>query len=320
MDLSLHHRIVLPPWFPGQMGVPGSTSDEGLKLTPSGKTIFVDKNHPNASDDNDGFDPRAPMLTLQAGINRARYQVGTTTVDSAKNHEAVVLVSPGHYNEQILFSGYNVHIIGLGSPVPGKDYGVSINYDAAIVAAPAVFAFSGSGIRLSNLHIHCAGAIPALYNAGGDNNLIENCIIECDGVNATYGIQMESMKGSWIKDCIIINPLTAGIWLDGGADRYAIHGGIENCMIHSDIADVVGILIDADMTCYNFRVSRNFIDVEGGGAGAIGIDNNAAGNIFVTENALVMAAAAVPAESASHGMLHNYASINGVVTDPFDDD
>lgn len=318
--LPLLHRVVLPPWFPGQMGVPGSTSAEGLRLTPNGIVVYVDANHPDANDNNDGFDPQHPMLTLQAGINRARYLQGTTTIDSTKNHEALVLVAPGHYNEQILFSGYNVHVVGLGNPVPGKDYGVSINYDGAVAAAPAVLAFSGSGIRLSNLHIYCDAALPAIYCAGGDNNLIENCVIELDGANATHGILADSMKGSWIKDCVILNPVTAGIEINTVPNAYAIQGGIENCMIYSDVNGAVGILIDNGVVVYNFRISRNFIDLYNGDATNIGIDNNAAGNMFITENALVMAAAAVPAESAGVGMLHNWASINGVVTDPFDDD
>jgi len=303
------------------MGVPGSTNAEGLRLTPSGTMVFVDANHPEASDDNDGFDPSHPMLTLQAGINRARYIPGTTTIDSDKNHEAVVLVAPGHYNEAIAFSGYNVHVIGLGSPVPGKDYGVSINYDGAVTAAsPAVLAFSGSGIRLSNLHVYCDAAIPAIYNAGGDNNFIDNCVIECDGTNATYGIVMESMKGSWIRDCVITSPKTAGIFLDGAANRYAINGGIERCQIYSAVTGAKGIFIESTMTAYNFRVYQNFISLAGAGNTAKGIDNDATGNVLIADNYLIMSATGTPAESAGIGMLHNHATKNGTVTDPFDDD
>lgn len=269
----------------------------------------------NGSDSYNGFSWQKPKASIDAAIDLARYQLGTTTIDSSKDHHAVVLVAPGHYNEQLLFSGYNIHLIGCGCPVPGKDYGVSINYDGA-VASTAVLAFSGSGIHIANLHIHCAEAIPAVLMAyPGDNNLIENCVIECDGTNCTYGILAQSMKGSRIRNCVIIDPKTAGIFLDGGDERYAINGGIDGCQIRSAVAGVKGIYIEDTMTVYNFRVFQNFIDVEGGGATCKGIDNDA-GRVIIADNYVVVETGATAIESASHGMLNNHVSVGGTVTDP----
>lgn len=273
----------------------------------------------NGDDDADGLGWARAKATIQAGVNAARYLINTTTIDDTKDHHAVVLVAPGHYNEQVLFSGYNIHVIGCGPGVPGKDYGVSINYDGAI-AATAVVGFSGSGISLHNLHIYCAEAIPALFIAGGDNNLIENCVIECDGTNCTYGIQAYSMKGSWIRDCVIRTPKTVGIFLDGGADRYCIDGGIERCSIYGTATGVVGIHCENTMTVYGFRLFQNFIDVEGGGATARAIYNQATGNMFIADNYCVVETAATAISSAGHGSLNNHVSVNGTVTDPFDDD
>jgi|GEM_PF-3967375 len=273
----------------------------------------------NGDDDNPGFSWRQAKATIMAAINLARYQLGTTTIDSSKDHHAVVLVAPGHYNEQVLFSGYNIHLIGCGCPVPGKDYGVSINYDGAIDTT-AVLGFSGSGIHVANLHIYCAEAIPALNMAGGDNNLVENVVIEGDGTNCTYGIQAVSMKGSWIRDCVILTPATTGIFLDGGADRYAINGGIERCQIRGAATGVKGIHCEATMTAYNFRIHQNWIDVEGGGATAVGIHDESTGNVFITDNYVVVETAATAISGAGHGSLNNHVSTNGTVTDPYDDD
>ena len=273
----------------------------------------------NGSDSNTGTDWKNAFASIDKGVDTARYLPGTTTIDSTKDHNAYVLVAPGHYNETVLFSGYNIHVIGLGCPVPGKDYGVSINYDGAIDTT-AVVAFSGSGISLHNLHIYCAEAIPALYIAGGDNNLVENCVIECDGTNCTYGIQAVSMKGSWIRDVVIRTPKTTGIFLDGGADRYCIDGGIERCSIYGTNTGVKGIHCENTMTVYNFRVFQNFIDVESGGATSIGIHNEATGNMFIGDNYVTVETAATAISSASHGSLNNHVSTNGTVTDPYDDD
>jgi len=279
---------------------------------------FVDS--VNGLSTNDGLSWERSLNTLQAAINLARYLPGTTTIDDTKDHHTFVFVAPGHYNEgEILFSGYNIHIIGCGCPVPGKDYGVSINYDGA-ADATAALAFSGSGIHLANLHVYCDFAAPAIYCAGGDNNFIENCVIECDGTNCTYGIQMDSLKGSWIKDCVIISPKTAGIYGAGGANHYTINGGIENCQIYSAVAGCKGIFIQNTMTAYNFRIYQNFIDLEGAGATAKGIDNDATGNMIIADNYVVIETGATAIESASHGSLNNHVSTNGTVTDPFDDD
>ena len=298
-------------WYNGSMQVyPGYQADAMMYFV-SG----VDGN-----DGNNGLTWERPFATIQAGINAARYLPGTTVIDDAKNHHSFVFVAPGHYNEQILFSGFNIHVVGC-SAWPGKDYGVSINYDGAS-GDPCAVGFSGSGIELSNLHISIATAFPGILVTGGDNNWINNCIVECDGTNATYGMHMQSMKGSIIEDCIIERPTLQGIRVDdtGDADCYFIDGAIRRNQIHGDTAGVIGINVDVNNVCYNAVITENHIDVAGGGAASLAIRNEAAANVMITRNMMVVGAGATPATSAGIGMLHNCASINGVVTVEFDDD
>jgi len=274
------------------------------------RVYFVDGE--NGSDANTGLSPDRAFATIQKGLNTARYKEGESALDYTwKSCDNYVFVAPGHYNEQLLFSGYNLHLIGLGPAVPGKDYGVSINYDGA-VGTPAAVAFSGSGIHLANLHIHCATAFPALWCAGGDNNLIENCVIECDGTNCTYGIRMDSMKGSRIRGCIIRTPATAGIYVAGGADHYAIDGGIEGCQIYS-AANAPGILVDDTNVVYNFKIDRNHISING--ATGKGIDNNATGAILITDN-YVDTNGGTPIETAGGAMLGNHTYNGTTYIDP----
>lgn len=302
----------------------GATELNTGDTRPRTRVYWVD--NVNGSDTGfDGLSPQTPFATILKGLNMARYLPGTSTIDDTKDHHAYVFVAPGHYNDEaLLFAGYNIHLIGLGPGVPGKDYGVSINYDGDI-AATAVLAWQGSGIHLANLHIEVQEAIPGIYCAAGNNNLIENCVINCDGTNATYGIQMANMKGSWIRNCVITRPVTAGIYV--GAGDYAIQGGIERCMINTGVsAGAKGIHVSATTTVYNFRIHQNFVDVIGGGATAVGIHMEAADTAlacFVTDNYVAVATGNTTALTTNqYGSLNNHVSVGGVdhETGPWGDD
>lgn len=258
----------------------------------------------SGSDDNSGLSWEKAKLTIMAAVNLARYLPGTTTIDDTKDHRTLVLVAPGHYNgENMWFSGYGIEIRGCGHGRPGKDYGVSINYDAAQDTNAAI-AFSGSGITLRNLFITCEEAIPGIWCSAGDNNLIENCVISGDGT-MTYGIHMASLKGTSIVDCVINGFATAGIWFEAGADRYAIEGEISGCKIHGDAGH--GILVDAGVVARgDFAIHSNWIDVLGGGAGSIGINVDYGGQLFVTDNRVRAHTTAIDHEG--EGALWNHCS------------
>jgi len=269
-----------------------------VSLWPGATIVHVDQ--AVGSDANTGgLTWEKPYATLDAAIDFARYQFGTTTISyTDKNRRFVVLVKPGHYNETSLWwSGYNLSVIGCGPAVPGKDYGVSINYDGGETST-AAFLMSGSGNSLENVHVYCDAAIPAVYLYNGDNNLIRNCVIEADGTNCTYGIKADSVKGSRIEGNVIQNTATAGIYLDGGADRYFIEGWIRNNHIHSNVANTTGILVDVDMLSYNAWIDHNFVSLTNG-ASCKGIDVNTTSlGPCVTDNYVSVPSSATPIEHA----------------------
>lgn len=258
----------------------------------------------NGSDTYSGLSWKKAKATIMAAVNLARYLPGTTTIDDTKDHKSLVLVAPGQYNgEDFWFSGYGIEIVGCGHGRPGKDYGVSINYDAA-QDTNAVIAFSGSGITLRNLFITCEEAIPGIWCSAGDNNLIENCVISSDGT-MTYGMNLAGMKGSEVRDCVINGFATGGILVAGGADIYAIEGGIYDCKIHGDAG--FGIKVESTVTARgDFDISRNRVDVLGGGAGSIGIDVDFTGILFVTDNRVRAHTTAIDHEG--EGALWNHCS------------
>ena len=248
--------------------------------------------------------------TIMAAVNEARYVVGGTTISyTEKSIKSLVLVAPGHYNERVAWSGYGLDLVGCAHGRPGKDYGVSINYDGALTLADNVYvvAFGGSGNSIRNLHITVgAEAMAGVTILAGDNNLIENCVIEGDGT-MTYGIDCESLKGSVIKDCLIERFATAGIRMHGGADHYAIDGSIENCQLHSDETGADGILFDANIVAYNFKIDRNHLDVLGGAAGSIGVVIAGTQTVFVTNNNV--RAHTTGFSHAGDGLMQNFESV-----------
>ena len=63
----------LNPVYPGQVGgVPGVSTDTGLRTHPTGKVIYVDPNFPGVSDNRDGTDPTDPLQTVAAALTKCQ--------------------------------------------------------------------------------------------------------------------------------------------------------------------------------------------------------------------------------------------------------
>jgi len=292
----------------GQLRVSGGALGVGnMGLIPQ-NVWFVDDE--NGNDSNDGMCWNNAFKTIQRAVNQARYGASSGALEYVlKAHHKFIFVRPGHYNltSYISMSGYGMHLIGLGA-VPGKDYGVSLNYDGAL-AATGVIAFSGSHNSIQGIHISTDAAIPGIYIAGGDNNLIEGNVIEGNGTTSTAGIYAPNMKGSWIRNNVIARCIK-GIDVPGGVDCYFLFGGIVGNQIWSDIATAKGIHIASvvSLLTHGSRISHNFIALPGASAKGIDIDHN--GCIMVSENNIVMTGGGVGIETAGDGILHNHVSVS----------
>jgi hypothetical protein len=301
----------------GALHPAGGVIGGGANLPP-GRVFYVDAT--NGDDNNDGKTWLSAFASIQAGVNAARGGTSSDIDYDDKSQINYIYILPGHYDltTYISVSGYNIWLIGLGTP--GGDWGVTINSTRAWDDEPSTIVYSGSGIVLYNLFVKSAGAYPAIYCAGGDNNFIVNCMIEGDSTYSTYGITMTNMESSGIIGNTIWNCLSGGIYVPGGSNQYMINSKIQYNQIYVATAGGKGIYVHENATSYNTVISNNDIDVEGCGATGKGIDVNATGNVIIRENAVVIETAATAIESAGHGKLHNWISTNGTVTDPFDDD
>ena len=301
----------------GQLRVEGGIYGGGGGIIP-GHAWYVDDE--NGDDLNDGTCWASAFKTIQRGINQARYGAATGALEYVlKGYHNYVFVRPGHYNQvdsdgnpkYISMTGYGTHLVGVEGGVPGRDYGVSINFDHA-VDTTAVLAFGGSHNSIHNIHFGCAEAIPMVYMTGGDNNLIEGCVFEGDNANCTEGILAPNMKGSWIRNNVIVN-CAIGIDVIGGANCYFIYGGIVGNQIHSRVASAKGIYIAIAglLVSHGARISHNYISLDD--AGAIGIDIDHTGTILVSENNVCITGAGTGIETAGVGVLHNHVSVNSLM-------
>lgn len=195
---------------------------------PADSKIYVDD--VNGSDLNDGKSWETAFKTIMKGLNTARYIPSTTTIDTDRSRHKFVYVAPGQYNERILFSGYNIHLIGCG-PRSNGDYGVVVNYDDAI-ASTAVFGFTGAGLEVAGICFNGAHAIPLML-LGSSPDVADAC---------------------WIHDCWFKGDNSKTVTI--GISAYCKNSLIENNIINGCIA---GINVAASAWFYNTIVVNNKI-------------------------------------------------------------
>ena len=288
------------------------------------RVVYVDV--ANSSGGEDGKTWETAYNTLTEGINAARYDLGTTTLDDDKNQRAYVFIAPGRYEKTSYtsFSGYALSLIGVHRG--NSDYGVTINADGTCTGAPSVMVCGGADIELANMTIYGDEAYPILYFTVADYVKIWNVHIKGDNANVTYGIQIDNAKHVEIYDCVIDGWETAGIYLNGGADQYFIFNNIHDNIILADAggtAGGAGILIDSDMTSYGSRIHDNMFALDGQGSGAFAVDNNSTNtthSCFIYNNMATGDASITAFTSTQRGMWNNAQSANGTMTLNVDDD
>lgn len=248
--------------------------------------------------DNGGIDTQAndqgkskdkPFKTIQYALNVARYIPGTTTIDSSKNRRKVIYVAPGVYNEQILFSGYNISLIGETYKIGNVDYGVVINKDEAVTTT-CVVGFTGAGIEIANLQIRNAAAIPTLYvPSPGDGCWIHDCFLDGDDTNATYGIAIDDCRNTIIENNRIYNHVTAGIQCGASGGYFRNSHVIGNTISGTQGR---GIVVPTGVTCsagFGSVIAHNYII----GTCAVGIHNYVAAAYVLIADNWIQATAAV---------------------------
>ena len=150
--------VRLLPWFPGQMGVPGSESELGLHIEPvsafgAGNVYYV--NGYTGSDNNSGFDPDNCLLTFTAALAKC----------VAYNHDYIIVMrypSAGATGETwpISVNIENVHILGANMA------GASPYAWIAPTGDTAAFSIAANGVEIAGFDIRGGATHGCIENSG----------------------------------------------------------------------------------------------------------------------------------------------------------
>jgi hypothetical protein len=228
----------------------------------------VDTTHKDYRDGT-GDSWRNAYATIQAGINAARYDHGTTDICYDDSRDYYVIVAPGQYAERVAFSAKNVHLIGAYPMHSGGDTGVHI-----LPASPTTGCFIcvGTGSYIANIAVINDGTtVPGMY-LGAEASLIENCFIDYGGTTPvnTNGITVVStgLKNSSIVGCSICG-FENGIY--GNNCGYVSYGQIARNTIDCQSGNGTSGIYFATTASIGYRVWQNAVGI--GYPASINIDN-----------------------------------------------
>jgi hypothetical protein len=262
-----------PGILPDREGIWGfrGTARYGKVAGDTGLNYYVDGNHPNADDNNDGTDPEAPFETIQAAITASNALIDWAVTPSEFN---TIWIAPGEYAEN-LTPPYYCAMIGTGLANGGD-----VNVDV-IPAAGSPLAGTGLGLYLYNIRFTANTAVPVLDFGVMNSCVIENCmVIDGNPGLATVGIDTTDAGGSQIINCNIgytASPMPIGIRSTG--DFFDCH--IYGCLIK---AATTGIDLSGAALCGGSTAGRNVIWTGIGGTLTTGIDDSAVGDLLCFGN------------------------------------
>ena len=244
--------LQLPATFPGQFGVPGTGSPEGMRRDTVGATFYVNPNAPGVSDLRDGTNPEAPLNTVAAAIALCYPYRNDVIIVSPNNSWQYGDATDGYataISEEVTLDVPGVRIVGVcpsGQGVywyPVSNGGTCITVTAIDCTIEGFFFSEGSLAGCNAISAEWDGA--TLF---GENLTVRNCIFDdtvdiavqleyswyCDihnnvfwGCDA-YGIYTDAGGSgtaySLIHDNVFSDCGTAAIALLGGADDNQIYG------------------------------------------------------------------------------------------------
>ena len=268
-------QFKLPPWFGGQMGVPGSDTPLGFRMAPQGLVYYVDPSHGDASDNNDGTDPNEPKSTIQSAITASNATIDWAATPPYSGFNTII-VSPGQYAEN-LTPPYYCKVIGLGLAT-GNTTDICVDVHPA---AGSALAGTGLAAHFYNIRFTTDTAVPVIDFGVMNSCVFEQCAITDGNPGlATVGIDTTDANSSVIANCVFkgnTNPLTTGIRSTG--DFYSCRViGNEICAV------TTGIDLSGAALCGNAVAAHNKIWGGGGVLLGTGIDDSVVGDLLCVNN------------------------------------
>jgi hypothetical protein len=203
----------LTPWYPGQMGVPGTDSDRGLRLDANGKILWVDPNHVDANDGRDGTDPDAPLATVAAALAKCRPYAGDVVAVAHNSLWTYADLTQGRVlpiQEAVVVTVPGVRLVGLA---PSSSLGVPWVPTGAGATCLTIRAMDVivEGFCFWNALLANTTGILAEWNAGsgyyGENTVIRHNAF----YGLAYGVQLDYAWNCFVEDNIFQGCTTQAI-------------------------------------------------------------------------------------------------------------
>ena len=269
------------PWYAGQFGVPGSISALGVKVAPTGLTYYVDANHPDANDNNDGLNPKSPFLTIGAAVA------------AVANEGDQILIFPGEYSESVVTpdsaEGPNyVNIIGMNVNQ------MAVQWDSGAAASPCLD-IRAIGWTVENIKFACpatnAGVVLRYTDTGANDIAAYTVLRGCkfDGLTTgLYGVHSHGAYSVLIEDCIFerlnnVGNTSTGLFTGAIALAIPFRNIIRNCVFqendnHIDFTADGSIFVNNIFTPGS--VTSPVVTIRTNQAANPGDDNIVTGNYF----------------------------------------
>lgn len=280
-----------PAFYPGQMGVPGTDSDRGLRQHCTGEVFYVDPNYPGAVDGRDGTDPTAPLVTVADALTHVQPARGDVIAVMANDYWQY---NPGGVTPQVStdyiipisesvvipYTATGVRIIGVSNSglgvmwQPAANGGTCITCRAADVIIEGFVFTEGDFTGCNGIYAEWNGT--TLF---GENLTVRNC--HFDGT-VDIALQLEYAWYCNIHHNVFQQCDTYGIYSDVVGSPTAFNQ-IHDNMFH-DCAVAMGLLGGTERSHIYRNHILNSAALAGGAATDEGIDLTAGQANLVFDN------------------------------------
>jgi len=279
--------LQLPPMFPGQFGVPGTGSPEGMRTDAIGAIYYVDPNATGVTDQRDGTNPECPLQTVAAALTKCNPYKNDVIVVMPNNSWQYGDATDGlttAIEEEVTIDVPGVHLVGLSRSGMGVYWYPASNAGTCITVSAIDVTIEGFFFSEGPTYTGCT-AISAEWDGAtlfGENLTVRNCVFD-DTVD--IAIQLEYSWYCDIHHCRFWECDQYGVYTaaaGSGTDYTAIH---DNEFIDCGTA-AIALLGGADN---NFIYRNRIFNTSAQGAAAAaneGINTTGGATNLVTENYL----------------------------------
>jgi len=220
-----------PAFYPGQMGVPGTDSETGLRTDTHGTVFYVDPNAVGVSDQRDGTNPKDPLQTVATAITKCQPYHGDVIAVMANNSWQYGNTADGRTTaivEEVTLDVPGVRLVGISSAGQGVYWYPASNGGICIYVTALDCTIEGFFFSEGPTYTGCTAILAEWdgVNTFGENLTVRNCI--CDDT-VDIGVQLEYSWYCDIHHCWFLQCDAYGVYTSlggSGTDYSSIHDNV----------------------------------------------------------------------------------------------